>query len=109
MFKKILLIGCALLLTACGNTTQQLQHGKEHFAQKNYTEAFKDLKPAAEKGNKDAQYAVGYMYFYGKGTDKDKKAARKWIRKAADQGQSQAIKALESMKKKPVETAAPTE
>jgi TPR repeat protein len=109
MFKKIILISCTLLLVACGNTTQQLHQGKESFAQKNYTAAFKDLKPAAEKGNKDAQYAVGYMYFYGKGTDKDKKSARKWIRKAADQGQPQAVKALDSMKKKPVQTAAPTE
>jgi TPR repeat protein len=102
MAKKwnVLIIGFALLLSACAGTTKQLQQGKVSFEQKNYTEAFSELKPAAERGNKDAQYAIGYMYFYGRGVQKNKVAAKKWIGKAAAQGQQQAIKAQERLNTK---------
>jgi TPR repeat protein len=109
MAKKwnILTIGFALLLSACAGTTQQLQQGKDSFERKDYSEAFKELKPAAERGNKDAQYAIGYMYFYGRGVTKNKVAAKKWIGKAAAQGQTQAIKAQARLTKKPTVKTAP--
>jgi len=101
MNSRIAVIVFALLLSACASTTKQMEQGKISLKQKNYTEAFQELKPAAERGNKDAQYAVGYMYFYGKGVEKDKKSGRKWINKAAKQGQPQAIRAMERLKTKP--------
>lgn len=47
----------------------------------------------AESGDPDAQYALGYMYYYGIGTVRDKKTAALWINKAATEGQPLAIRA----------------
>lgn len=54
---------------------------------------FSQVQDAASKGDPDAQYALGYMYYYGKGASRDESEARFWINKAAAQGQPEAIKA----------------
>lgn len=71
-----------------------LAEGKANFKAKNYSAAYRQLLPLAVKGNKDAQYAIGYMYYYGKGIDCNKDLAESWLRKAAKQGESRAIAAL---------------
>ena len=52
------------------------------------------LKTIAEKGQPDAQYAVGYMYYYGKGVVEDRKKAWFWINAAANLGQPDAKEAI---------------
>ena len=52
------------------------------------------IKKAALSGDADAQYALGYLLYYGKGVTQNKTTALSWIRKAAAQGQPQAAKAL---------------
>lgn len=60
--------------------------------------SFDQIKMAAQSGDADAQYALGYMYYYGKsGAPKDVVEAKKWISKAASQKQPQAEKALALM------------
>jgi TPR repeat protein len=84
-------------LTSCASNNQAAQQyarGKEQFMQQNYRQAFTTLMPVAKKGNPDAQYAVGYMYFYGKGVVENKPAAKYWMQKAADQGNQPAKRAL---------------
>lgn len=51
------------------------------------------IQAAAENGNPDAQYALGYMYYYGIDTAKDQQTAQLWIQRAAAQGQPLAKKA----------------
>ncbi|WP_259431038.1 SPOR domain-containing protein [Coxiella burnetii] len=51
------------------------------------------IEVAAERGDPDAQYALGYMYFYGISTVRNTEAANLWIRRAAAQGQPLAIRA----------------
>lgn len=69
--------------------------------------SFDQIKSAAQNGDADAQYALGYMYFYGKsGAPKDPVAAKNWIGKAASQRQPQAMKALDLMNKQSVEATA---
>lgn len=96
-------ISGGFLLQACTTESQQqkMLNGQQNFEQQNYTQAFKDLKPLAERGNADAQYAVGYMYYYGKGTPKDMKLALQWMNKAAQQGQPLAQQALRAIQKAP--------
>lgn len=91
------------LLSACTLQSQQQQmlNGQQSFEQQDYAKAFKDLKPLAEKGNADAQYALGYMYYYGKGTPKNLKQAMIWMNKAAQQGQPLAQQALHAIQKAP--------
>ena len=93
-FQFLLITCCAVLLAACASTSEQLNQGKAELDAQNYEQAFKTLKPLAEKGNPDAQYAVGYMYYYGKGVIEDPIEARSWMQKAAVQGQPLAIQAL---------------
>ncbi|MGE3920079.1 MAG: tetratricopeptide repeat protein [Gammaproteobacteria bacterium] len=84
----------SLVLASCetdnssnsSNASASFQQGKMAFQQQNYRKAFVTLKPLAQAGNADAQYAVGYMYYYGKGVVEDRAAAKYWIGKAADQG-----------------------
>ena len=52
-----------------------------------------EIQQAAENGNADAQYALGYMYYYGINTAKDRETATLWIQRAAAQGQPLAKKA----------------
>lgn len=56
--------------------------------------SFNQVQQAAIQGDPDAEYALGYMYYYGNGTTRDEKSAMDWISKAAAQGQPEAIKAL---------------
>jgi septal ring-binding cell division protein DamX len=51
------------------------------------------IQAAAQEGDPDAQYALGYMYFYAIGTRRDVDSAKIWIRRAAAQGQPLALKA----------------
>lgn len=60
------------------------------------------LQQAAEAGDPDAQYALGYMYYYGKNVPQDSQQAKNWIKRAAVQGQDQANKALSMMQSMPI-------
>lgn len=67
--------------------------GIASFRAQKYREAFIRLKPEAEKGQPDAQYAIGYMYYYGVGVTENRKNAFAWINQAAHAGQPEAIAA----------------
>ena len=54
-------------------------------------------RKAAEHGKAISQWAVGNMFFYGSGVEKDFAQARLWYRKAADQGMPNAMDSLGSM------------
>ena len=62
------------------------QNGLEHYDKKNYTEAVKWYRKAAEQGFANAQYNLGYCYAHGEGVTQDYYEAVKWYRKAAAQG-----------------------
>lgn len=82
------------LLTSCVFGSFNLKEGISCFKVQDYRSAFIRLKPEAEKGQPDAQYAVGYMYYYGQGVAEDKQKALYWIKCAAKAGQPDAIEAL---------------
>jgi TPR repeat protein len=54
--------------------------------EKDYVEAAKWYRKAADQGHSDAQYYLGGCYYHGNGVHKDKVEAAKWCRKAAEQG-----------------------
>jgi TPR repeat protein len=85
---------CAFI-AACASQQQRLAQGKTFFIQQDYHQAFKTLEPLAVQGIPEAQYAVGYMYFYGYGTPQNNTLALKWMQSASAQGFSQADKALD--------------
>ena len=64
--------------------------GKRCYNNKDYAEAVKWYRKAAEQGNAEAQYMLGDCYRWGTGVTKDYAEAVKWYRKAADQGYASA-------------------
>ena len=66
------------------------------FLQK-YQCSFRKVEQAARSGEPDAEYALGYLYYYGIGTTQDRQTGLVWIRKAAAQGQTVAQEALREL------------
>ena len=96
----LILFFCSLL-TACSLHKLNMQKGMYDFKLNAYRDAFIRLQPEAEHGNKDAQYAIGYMYYYGKGVYEDRDRAKYWIQRAASQGQPLAIVAMDAIAHNP--------
>lgn len=101
MMKKLMLLLLSItLLSSCSSArmSQSVQRGKYNFEAGYYRKAFQQLLPPATDGNMEAEYAVGYMYYYGYGVSQDTETGSFWIKKSADQGYEPAVKALRSMK-----------
>lgn len=92
-YLKLCLISISILLVGCTTNQYNLREGIQSFKAQDYRQAFIRLKPQAEKGQPDAQYAVGYMYYYGQGVVEDRQQAWYWINCAAKAGQPDAIEA----------------
>ncbi len=60
-------------------------------------EAARLFRMAAEQGNADAQFQLGYLYENGRGVSRDEAESAKWYRKAAEQGNSSAQQNLERL------------
>lgn len=91
------------MLVACAGPkmAQDLQAGKESFQGGYYKEAFRKLLPLAAKGKPEAEYAVGYMYYYGYGVSEDSESGIFWMTKACEQNYLPAIRALQLIHFKP--------
>lgn len=102
LYKIALIPLLCLFLGAChttvdGLTTKQaseLQQGKREFSQGMYKRARMWLYPLAADGNAEAEYGVGYMYYYGFGVTQDTDTGLFWISRSADQHYPPAIQAL---------------
>ncbi len=102
--KNGVLLGILLFVSACSTThnvrmAQELHRGKSNFEAGFYRDAFRQLLPLATEGSREAQYAVGYMYFYGYGVPMDTESGVFWIQKSADQHYPPAVQALTSIRK----------
>jgi TPR repeat protein len=82
------------LCSSCYMRDLNLREGIHSFQVQDYRQAFVRLKPEAQKGQPDAQYAIGYMYYYGQGVIENRRQAWYWITKAAEAGQSDAQAAV---------------
>lgn len=106
--KKLILLCCIatalpLLMTGCGRHSIQSHKPLYTVGCSNnpylmkYGCSIEKIQQAAENGDPDAQYALGYMYYYGIDTVRDSETATLWIKRASDQGQPLAKKALSLM------------
>lgn len=103
---RIGFIFSSLLLTACTSLAtihmhEELRTGQIQFDNGNFKSAFHHLLPVAAEGNREAQYAVGYMYYYGYGVAEDYESAEFWLQRAAKQHDVLAIQALHLLHKEP--------
>src|SRR5205085_11234526 len=61
---------------------------------KDFSEAARWYRKAADQGYAEAQSYLGYMYVHGEGVPQDYTEGVGWYRKAADQGHARAESAL---------------
>jgi TPR repeat protein len=106
MMKKFLLVLFMIALAGCSNVKKTfLSTGPSASPAscetnpylKAYHCSIEAVQVNASRGNPDAQYALGYMYYYGIGTSRNTDLALVWIKKAAAQKQDLAVKALPMM------------
>ena len=60
--------------------------------EKDYLDALKWYRKAAEQGHSEAQFILGYLYHTGKIVEQNSSEAKKWYLKAAKQGHASAEK-----------------
>ena len=108
LIKTLFLLSMTLLISACVTTSgistktaSDLAQGKRYFVAGYYKRAMHQLLPLACDGNPEAQYAVGYMYYYGYGVTQDTDIGYFWIKRAADQHYPPAIQALTTISPAP--------
>ena len=77
----IVVLCFALILTLCVGSVA-------------YGEGFNSLIVKAKRGDVQAQFTVGVMYYYGNGVKQDYKKAREWFEKAAAMNDGRAFYAL---------------
>jgi TonB family protein len=68
--------------------------------EQSYAEAMAWYSRAADKGDAEAQNAIGYLHQQGWGVTQDYAKAMVWYRKAADQGNAQAERNIASLYEK---------
>lgn len=71
-----------------GIMAQAFRHYTGQGLPVNHPKALRLYLLAARRGDAQAQFIVGGMYFKGQGIDSDKRQAFKWLLKAAEQGKS---------------------
>lgn len=105
LFTLLLIGGCAGIAKSpaqksamktdqAAHDRQGYQHAETAYLAGDYPQALRILKPLAEQGDAEAQYILGYMYYYGQGVESDPRVARDWINKSAVQGHDKARIAL---------------
>lgn len=92
---KFITLVC-IFLQSCTSVqlSEQLAYGKFKYCQGDFRQAFRLILPVAISGNPQAEYALGYMYYYGYGAPEDLETGLFWMRRAAAQHNCYAIKAL---------------
>lgn len=68
--------------------------GLDAFKKRDYAEAMRWYRKAADQGNAKAKHDVGVLYLKGYGVPQDYVEAMRWFRKAADQGEASAQYAI---------------
>lgn len=88
--KKICYILILLMIGIHSTYAQQtadewLKKGDSLYEQKKFQEAVDCYKQAAQQGNVEAQFNLGYALYNGEGVDKDYASAAMWFKRAARQ------------------------
>ena len=82
--------GALLLVAPACAQEDPVKAGVDAYERGDYRTAVDKWRPAADKGNADAQFNMGQAYKLGRGVAVDLKQAEAWYRKAALQGHEQA-------------------
>jgi uncharacterized protein len=86
--RKLLLF--FLLIPSLVSASPESEQCSKLFNESNSSKAFNVCSKAADQGEVNAQFHLGYMYDFGQGVTQDYKEAVKWYSKAAEQGDAEA-------------------
>ena len=64
--------------------------GSACYKKGDYEKALEFFELSAQNGHAEGQFRCGYMYYYGTGTEKDVEKAAFWLKKSAENGNSDA-------------------
>ncbi len=105
--RYILLTLSCLLMQSCASQIdeQRIQAGKVSFMSGDFKSAFHQLLPLAAEGIPQAEYGVGYMYYYGYGVTQDTESGIFWMNKAAAAHYAPAIRALAAISENNIKDA----
>ena len=67
------------------------KEGMDCFLKGDFDGAMEHFKDAADNGNPEAEFRIAKLYYFGRGTDENKREALVWMRKAAQHGNPQAM------------------
>lgn len=88
----IILILTLTSINIFGQSAEELNDkSKELIEQQKFNDAIPILKQAAELGNAESQYNLGYCYQAGVGVDQNLEKAIEWYLKSAEQGFNDAL------------------
>jgi len=88
----------SLLLGCSSNKPKEptpLEQAETSYSKGDYDKAAAQLMPLAKAGDSQAQYTLGYMYYYGQGLPRDRTQGHFWMQQSAKQGNKTALQALE--------------
>jgi TPR repeat protein len=88
--RRFLVYASTILLCAGLSSGADLASAKHAYEEQDYATAFKELAPLAERGNAEAQFLLGKMYWNGQGVLRDNGEAIKWLKASATQGNANA-------------------
>lgn len=89
MFQFLLL--ASLSAFALPVVADTLGDGLQAYEAGRYGQAIQLLTPLANQSNSQAQFRLGMMYYHGQGVPEDEKLAVFWLKKAAAQGNTNAM------------------
>jgi hypothetical protein len=93
-------LGISAAMFCAAAAPPDITPGVKAYEKGDYATAVRVFKPAADKGQPDAQFNLGILYSRGQGVGKDPEEAFKWLRLAADQGLPQAQFMVAQMREK---------
>jgi TPR repeat protein len=82
-----LLVALLMAAAPAAATAGGFEQGLDAFNAGDYAQAYADWWPLARSGDAKAQASLGFLYYSGKGVQRDDQQSLLWFRRAAEAGQ----------------------
>ena len=95
--RYLALFAClAFVLSAAPGSSPAADYeaGLQAYKEGRFQAAYENWQPLAEAGDPEAEFALGQLFYWGRGVEQDKEAAASWFRRAGAQGHGRALYTL---------------
>ena len=87
---RYLLVAALAAILSLPVAAQDYKKGMEAYGRGDYATALRELRPLAEQGLAEAQFALAQMYNFGTGVPQDDEQAFTWFHRASEGGHAKA-------------------